>query len=106
MSFEYSAVLCVVNLKKKNLFFVQYVNEVVIGAPYSVTNDLMDHFKVSIVCHGKTPISDDLDSSDPYAIPKMMGKFEILDSGLCSSKRIFFYLRKISSEKKHFFLSF
>lgn len=57
------------------------MNEVVIGAPYSVTKDLMDHFKVNIVCHGKTPISNDVDSSDPYAVPKVMGKFEILDSG-------------------------
>lgn len=63
------------------LFYFQYVNEVVIGAPYSVTKDLMDHFKVNIVCHGKTPISNDVDSSDPYAVPKVMGKFEILDSG-------------------------
>lgn len=58
------------------------MNEVVIGAPYAVTKDLMDHFKVNIVCHGKTPISNDIDSSDPYAVPKVMGKFEILDSGL------------------------
>lgn len=53
----------------------------VIGAPYAVTKDLMDHFHVSIVCHGKTPISNDVDSSDPYAVPKIMSKFEILDSG-------------------------
>ena len=27
---------------------LQYVSEVVIGAPYSVTKDVMDHFKVDI----------------------------------------------------------
>lgn len=31
------------------MFYLQYVSEVVIGAPYAVTADLMDHFKVT--CH-------------------------------------------------------
>lgn len=59
----------------------RYVSEVVIGAPYSVTTDLMDHFKVDLVCHGKTPIMPDEDGSDPYAEPKRQGKFKFLDSG-------------------------
>lgn len=58
----------------------KYVNEVVIGAPYSVTTDLMEHFRVHVVCHGKTPIMQDVDGSDPYAEPKCIGKFKILDS--------------------------
>ena len=58
---------------------MQYVNEVVIGAPYEVTQDLMDHFKVDVVCHGRTKISSN--HGDPYEIPKKMGKFEIVDSG-------------------------
>ncbi|EEC18197.1 glycerol-3-phosphate cytidylyltransferase, putative, partial [Ixodes scapularis] len=59
----------------------KYVNEVVIGAPYSVSADLMDHFRVHIVCHGMTPIMQDVDGSDPYAEPKRLGKFKTLDSG-------------------------
>lgn len=48
---------------------MQYVNEVVIGAPYSVTGDLLDHFKVDLVCHGMRPhIVPDVDSADPYAV--------------------------------------
>ncbi|KAK6187180.1 hypothetical protein SNE40_005261 [Patella caerulea] len=58
----------------------RYVSEVVIGAPYSVTNELMDHFKVDVVCHGQTPIMPDIDGSDPYAEPKRQGKFKIIDS--------------------------
>ena len=30
------------------VFPLQYVSEVVIGAPYAVTKDLMDHFKVCV----------------------------------------------------------
>uniref|UniRef100_A0AAG5DC19 ethanolamine-phosphate cytidylyltransferase n=1 Tax=Anopheles atroparvus TaxID=41427 RepID=A0AAG5DC19_ANOAO len=59
----------------------KYVNEVVIGAPYSVTADLMEHFNVSLVCHGQTHIACDVGNIDPYAIPKQMGKFQLLDSG-------------------------
>lgn len=62
-------------------FCLQYVDEVVIGAPYSVSNDLMQHFKVDVVCHGRTPIVADVDGSDAYSIPKFHGKFKVLDSG-------------------------
>ncbi|CAG2230202.1 PCYT2 [Mytilus edulis] len=58
----------------------RYVNEVVIGAPYAVTADLLDHFKVDLVCHGDTPIMDDVDGSDPFAEPKRRGKFKTIAS--------------------------
>lgn len=59
----------------------KYVNEVVIGAPYSVTKDLMEHFNVDLVCHGQTPIAADVGNIDPYAVPKQMGRFILIDSG-------------------------
>lgn len=59
----------------------KYVNEVVIGAPYVVTKDLMEHFSVDVVCHGRTPIANCESHGDAYAIPKMMGKFVVIDSG-------------------------
>ena len=82
------------------------VDEVVIGAPYTVTKALMDHFSVSkkqakkgtfglsesynfflpssqvgLVCHGDTAVSPDVDGSDPYAEPKNQGKFSVVPSG-------------------------
>lgn len=60
---------------------MQYVNEVVIGAPYAVTRNLMEHFNVSVVCHGQTPIMPCEDGSDPYTEPKKQNKFKLLDSG-------------------------
>lgn len=59
----------------------KYVNEVVIGAPYSVTKELMSHFKVDVVCHGQTQLPLENGCQDPYAVPKMMGKFISVDSG-------------------------
>lgn len=57
------------------------MNEVVIGAPYEVTKDLMEHFNVSNVCHGQTSIMPCENGSDPYAEPKRQNKFKVLDSG-------------------------
>lgn len=79
----------------------KYVNEVVIGAPYDVTKELIvssewtwngrrreliqfslqEHFKVDVVCHGQTPIAPCDKQGDPYAVPKMQGKFVVVDSG-------------------------
>ncbi|XP_050675224.1 ethanolamine-phosphate cytidylyltransferase isoform X2 [Leptidea sinapis] len=59
----------------------KYVHEVVIGAPYSVTADLMDHFKVDVVCHGMTQIAPGVNVTDPYLVPKERNCFKILDSG-------------------------
>ncbi|KAL3877222.1 hypothetical protein ACJMK2_034959 [Sinanodonta woodiana] len=72
----------IMNLQERVLSVLacKYVSEVVIGAPYSVTKELMDHFKVDLVCHGLTPVMPDVDGSDPYAEPKSRGKFKIIDS--------------------------
>lgn len=50
-----------------------------IGAPYAVSQELMDHFNVDVVVHGQTFIPSEF--GDPYAIPKVMGKFVMIDSG-------------------------
>ncbi|KAM6957504.1 ethanolamine-phosphate cytidylyltransferase-like [Aplochiton taeniatus] len=58
----------------------RYVSEVVIGAPYAVTGDLLDHFKVDLVCHGKTEVFPDKDGSDPYTVPRRKGILRTVDS--------------------------
>ncbi|KAK6312347.1 hypothetical protein J4Q44_G00180110 [Coregonus suidteri] len=60
----------------------RYVSEVVIGAPYAVTRDLLDHFKVDLECHGKTEVHPDKDGSDPYAVtePRRKGILHTVDS--------------------------
>ena len=44
------------------------MNEAVIGAPYAVTSEIMNHFKIDIVCHGSTPVMSDVDGTDPYEV--------------------------------------
>lgn len=58
----------------------KYVSEVVIGAPYTVTRDLMEHFKVNLVIHGMTKVMFDEDGRDPFEYPKKVGKFLLVDS--------------------------
>lgn len=60
---------------------MQFVNEVVIGAPYCVTEELLEHFKIDVVCHGGTPIALEDGKIDPYALPKTKAIFELIDSG-------------------------
>ncbi|KAL1251550.1 hypothetical protein QQF64_019346 [Cirrhinus molitorella] len=73
----------IMNIHERTLSVLacRYVSEVVIGAPYAVGKDLLDHFKVDLVCHGKTEVFLDTDRTDPYAEPKKRGIFRILDSG-------------------------
>jgi len=73
----------IMNLHERTLSVLAYrcVDEVVIGAPYTVTAEMMEHFNISLVVHGMTNIADDVDGQDPYAEPKRRGQFMQLDSG-------------------------
>ncbi|XP_051573424.1 ethanolamine-phosphate cytidylyltransferase-like isoform X2 [Myxocyprinus asiaticus] len=73
----------IMNIHERTLSVLacRYVSEVVIGAPYAVTKDLLDNFKVDLVCHGKTEVFLDRDGSDPYAVPRRMGILRTVDSG-------------------------
>jgi ethanolamine-phosphate cytidylyltransferase len=59
----------------------RYVDEVVIGAPYSVTSDVLEKVcKVSIVAHGSRPALSDINGQDPYALPKKLGIFQTVSN--------------------------
>eukprot|EP00118_Oscarella_pearsei_P008898 m.48167 g.48167 ORF g.48167 m.48167 type:complete len:393 (+) comp33854_c0_seq26:74-1252(+) len=46
----------------------RYVDEVVIGAPYVVSKEVIDHFKIDAVVHGKTPLVLDEKGNHPYKV--------------------------------------
>lgn len=58
----------------------RYVNQVIIGAPYDVTEELIKQFKINVVAHGKTPIMPTVDNKDPYLVPKKMGIYQEVNS--------------------------
>lgn len=60
----------------------RYVDEVIIGAPWEVTQDMITTFNISLVVRGTVAESNSLLSgkTDPYAVPKSLGIFRMLDS--------------------------
>ncbi|XP_031276678.1 ethanolamine-phosphate cytidylyltransferase-like [Pistacia vera] len=60
----------------------RYVDEVIIGAPWEVTKDVITTFNISLVVRGTIAETNSLliDETDPYAVPKSMGIFQLLES--------------------------
>jgi len=56
------------------------VDNVIIGAPYSVTEAMIRTLNISVVVHGSQPVSPDFDGEDPFKIPKGLGIFLQIDS--------------------------
>jgi len=55
----------------------RYVDEVIIGAPFSVTKDVLEKvYKISAVVHGGTEVDLDEQGVDPYELPKKLGIFK------------------------------
>lgn len=58
----------------------RYVDEVVMGVPYAVSDELIKSLGIHVVVAGK--VSEALPhASDPHAVPKAMGIFQEVDSG-------------------------
>ncbi|PAA62558.1 hypothetical protein BOX15_Mlig001077g2 [Macrostomum lignano] len=60
----------------------RYVSNVVIDAPFKISEQLMKHLKVDYVIHGvRTPVKPCPDGSDPYSEAKRLGLYREVDSG-------------------------
>ncbi|TRY63050.1 hypothetical protein TCAL_10983 [Tigriopus californicus] len=73
----------IMNLQERALSVLAFrcVDEVVIGAPYAISQSLMEDLNVTVVCHGETYVSPCEDGTDPYEVPKKLGKFRLVNSG-------------------------
>ncbi|KVH93616.1 ethanolamine-phosphate cytidylyltransferase-like [Cynara cardunculus var. scolymus] len=60
----------------------RYVDEVIIGAPWKITNDMITTFNISLVVHGTVSESDSSLNGfvDPYKVPKNMDIFKTIES--------------------------
>lgn len=60
----------------------RYVDEVIIGAPWEVTKDMITTFNISVVVHGTVAERNPLlkGGPDPHAVPKSMGIFRMVAS--------------------------
>jgi len=73
----------VMNLHERTLSILacRYVSEVVIGAPYTISEEMIKELKIDLVCHGWTNVISDSNTSDPFATPKKRNIFKIIDTG-------------------------
>ncbi|CAL4997484.1 unnamed protein product [Urochloa decumbens] len=58
----------------------RYVDEVIIGAPWEVSKDMITTFNISLVVHGTVTEGNSAGEIDPYAVPKSMGIFKTVTS--------------------------
>lgn len=59
----------------------KFVDEVVIGAPYCVTKEIIESLNINVVIHGATDVLPEVDGSDPYQEAKKREIFKTVDSG-------------------------
>ncbi|KAJ6839219.1 ethanolamine-phosphate cytidylyltransferase [Iris pallida] len=76
----------IMNLHERSLSVLacRYVDEVIIGAPWEVSKDMITTFNISLVVHGRVAENKDfmMEKSNPYAVPMEMGIFQQLESPL------------------------
>uniref|UniRef100_A0AAY4BYX4 ethanolamine-phosphate cytidylyltransferase n=1 Tax=Denticeps clupeoides TaxID=299321 RepID=A0AAY4BYX4_9TELE len=94
----------IMNIHERTLSVLacRHVSEVVIGAPYTITKDLLDHFKVDLVCHGKTEVFPDRGGYDPYAVSRSQGptSSHYFLSCVCVCFRLLYEARNQKKEAK------
>ncbi|XP_012481154.1 ethanolamine-phosphate cytidylyltransferase [Gossypium raimondii] len=76
----------IMNLHERSLSVLacRYVDEVIIGAPWEVSKDMITTFNISLVVHGTVAESSDFqkEKDNPYDVPISMGIFKVLESPL------------------------
>jgi len=73
----------IMNLHERTLSLLacRYVSEVVIGAPFTMDDQMMKHFKIDLVVHGSTTQHMNEKHEDPFACAKQLDKFRVIESG-------------------------
>ncbi|KAK7340104.1 hypothetical protein VNO77_20798 [Canavalia gladiata] len=76
----------IMNLHERSLSVLacRYVDEVIIGAPWDVSKDMLTTFNISLVVHGTIAENNDFQKEqfNPYSVPISLGIFKILESPL------------------------
>ena len=90
------------------------VDEVIIGAPWVITRDLIVSFKIDVVCQGAIPKGDeeakvwrkgsvDL-TEDPYRVAKEMDKYQVINSNIPLDTRDI--IERIIDNRKNYIAKF
>ena len=71
-----------INERTFGVLSCKYVDDVIIGAPWSVTKDMIEAYHIKYVVHGKLPVKKlPGGDEDPYKEAKEMGVYVEVDSG-------------------------
>jgi ethanolamine-phosphate cytidylyltransferase len=72
----------ILNLQERvlNLLAMKYVDDVVIGAPWIVSEDIVKSLKINMVVQGTELNYDDSIGIDPYTVPKKLGIYQEIKS--------------------------
>lgn len=91
----------IMNLHERTLSVLscKYVDEVIIGAPWCVTEDMITTMNISAVVHGthRDPRDEHAPIDDTYAVPKRLGIYEEIESA--SELTVPVILRRIVSNR-------
>lgn len=71
----------ILNLHERTLSVLscKYVDEVIIGAPYVMTEDMIEQWDIKLVVHGTTK-DPNTSEEDPYEVPRRMGIVQEIES--------------------------
>ena len=61
-----------------NVLAMRYVDDVIIGAPYVITKELMEQIEPAVVVQGSVPTRQN--SEDAFRVPKQLGIFQHIES--------------------------
>lgn len=74
----------IMNLNERtlNLLALKYVDDVIMGAPWEITEDMIKTLNISLVVQGsyRKDTIDEVTGTDPYAVPKNLGIYHEIDS--------------------------
>ena len=79
------------NERTLNLLATKYVDDVIMGAPWNITEDMIKSLNISIVVQGSfhKDFSDEVQGEDPYLVPKKLGIYvEIPSSTTLTAEEI------------------
>ncbi|XP_008244222.1 PREDICTED: ethanolamine-phosphate cytidylyltransferase [Prunus mume] len=76
----------IMNLHERSLSVLacRHVDEVIIGAPWEISKDMITTFNISLVVHGTVAENNNFqkEQGNPYEVPISMGIFKVLNSPL------------------------
>jgi hypothetical protein len=81
------------------------VDDVLIDAPYDVSQEMINGLRIDVVVHGRVRPADEQEGeADPYALPRRLSMIRVVDSG--SGLSVFDIEERIFQQRERFEVKF